>query len=164
MFCCPFFGFLTFIFAAPLKLLICNYHPHVRRTWMHEAQMYKGIRFLATQNTFKNCTKLGTIYVMRQIWQSRDNMWSQWIQWVEIRLKVAFHFFVDMCLHKIFMHSSCYNSMIKMKSYWVCHYYGEAEKNPLGTHEVDYHEGFWLFVFCQIQQFAKLAFAESFRD
>ena len=149
-------------FRSTLEIVDLQLSPP--RTWMHEAQMYKGIWFLATQNTFKNCTKLGTIYVMRQIWQSRDNMWSQWTQWVEIRLKVAFHFFVDMCLHKIFMHSSCYNSMIKMKSYWVCHYYGEAEKNPLGTHEVDYHEGFWLFVFCQIQQFAKLAFAESFRD
>ena len=56
------------------------------------AQMYKDIWFLATQNTFKNCTKLGTIYVMRQIWQSRDNMWSQCTQWVEILLKVAFYF------------------------------------------------------------------------
>ena len=57
-----------------------------------KAQMYKDIWFLATQNTFKNCTKLGTIYVMRQIWQSRDNMWSQCTQWVEILLKVAFYF------------------------------------------------------------------------
>ena len=46
-----------------------------------------------------------------------------------------------------------------MKTYWVCQYYGGAEKNPLGT-----HEDFWLFVFCQIQQFAKLAFVESFQD
>ena len=132
-------------FRSTLEIVDLQLSPP--RTWMHEAQMYKGIWFLATQNTFKNCTKLGTIYVMRQIWQSRDNMWSQWTQWVEIRLKVAFHFFVDMCFHKIFMHNSCYNSTIKMKSYWVCHYYGGAKKkNPLGTHEC-----FWLFVFCQIQ-------------
>ena len=113
-------------FRSTLEIVDLQLSPP--RTWMHEAQMYKGIWFLATQNTFKNCTKLGTIYVMRQIWQSRDNMWSQWTQWVEIRLKVEFHFFVDMCFHKIFMHNSCYNSTIKMKSYWVCHYYGGAKK------------------------------------
>lgn len=116
-------------------------------TYLNCTKMYKDIWFLATQNTFKNRTKLGAIYVMRQIWQSRDNMWSHWTQWVEI-LEVAFHFFMDIYFHKIFVQNSCYNSTVEMKSQ-----YEGAE-----THWEPVKVFFW-----QIQQFTKLAFAESSR-